>query len=65
MYIKSIDKSSNKLVVHFRINDTFGNYGEIEVRVKPSSGSGKEIIKRVGPTENFDRWMWSEQLPKM
>lgn len=51
MYIKSIDKSSNKLVVHFRINDTFGNYGEIEVRVKPSSGSGKEIIKRVGPDD--------------
>ena len=51
MYIKSIDKSSNKLIVHFRINDTFGNYGEIEVRVKPSSGSGKEIIKRVGPDD--------------
>lgn len=51
MYIKSIDKSSNKLVVHFRINDTFGNYGEIEVRVKPSSGSGEEIIKRVGPDD--------------
>lgn len=51
MYIKSIDKSSNKLVVHFRINDTFGNYGEIEVRVKPSGGSGKEIIKRVGPDD--------------
>ena len=51
MYIMSIDKSSNKLVVHFRINDTFGNYGEIEVRVKPSSGSGKEIIKRVGPDD--------------
>ena len=51
MYIKSIDKSSNKLVVHFRINDTFGNYGEIEVRVKPSSGSGQAIIKRVGPDD--------------
>lgn len=51
MYIKSIDKSSNKLVVHFRINDTFGNYGEIEVRVKPSSGSGEGIIKRVGPDD--------------
>ena len=51
MYIKSVDKSSNKLTVHFRINDTFGNYGVIEMRLKPVSGTGKPITKTVGPDD--------------
>ena len=51
MYIKSIDKSANKLTVHFKINDTFGNYGVIKIIVKPVSGSGKEIEKTVSPDD--------------
>ena len=51
MYIKSVDKSSNKLTVHFRINDTFGNYGVIEMRLKPVSGTGEPITKTVGPDD--------------
>ncbi len=52
MYIKNIEKTSNKLTVHFKINDTFGNYGDIEIRVKPVSGSGSEVVKNVGPDDD-------------